>query len=804
MPQQVLNSVENNFTKGLITEFTGLNFPENAATVSDNTEYTIIGDVIRREGIDTEVNGITNTVDRTNKAISSYKWNNASGDGLTQIVVEQVGNTLYFYKSSSTTTTLPLSTQLLTSTISLTVFTASGGTLDSTLECQYADGNGYLFVYHPSCDPFYCTYNAGVIVGNVITIQTRDFTGLPEVNLPVNSRPPALSDPHFYNLQNQGWQSAKLWSTNSSTLIPLNSSGQFYTVPLTTTIFGVQAGLVGVVNGQFVYINGAFVFQHITGYLYTVACNIFAQVTGYSGTTLTVTVLNAVLGANVPVAQYTPVSANWPSIAVSATANQITTWFSAVGNYPSNADVWWIYKNSSGVFAPATTINNFPPPTTPAAKGYFILNEFQQSRAITSSITTLTDVTTTVRPRTGTWFQGRVWFTGCDATVSATGNAPAYSWTENIYFSQIIRDVSQFGMCYQTNDPTSETLFDLLPSDGGVIKIQGCGSIYKLFPLQNALLVFAANGVWYIIGSQGLGFSASDFTIVKLSCVRSISSTSFVDIQGLPMFWNEEGIYQVEPAKQGTSLLSSPLHVNPLEVTPITLGTILSFYNDIPLSSKVHVHGAYNPIDYVVQWVYRDSEGTDITSRYTYNKILNYNTSNKAFFPYTINTSNPALPSINGIVYVANPGGPNTLPSSIKYISSLSNAVTFADEHDATFKDWVSAGGNNYISTFTTGYKLHGQGTRRSQIPYIYVYSRLGQPVAYYIQSLWDYPANPDSGRWSVQQIANINNPNFIMGFKRHRLRGYGLVLQIKITSVDGQPFDLMGWSLYEVANQGV
>jgi len=51
------------------------------------------------------------------------------------------------------------------------------------------------------------------------------------------------------------------------------------------------------------------------------------------------------------------------------------------------------------------------------------------------------------------------------------------------------------GNCYQVNDPTSDQLFDLLPTDGGVIVIQGCGSIYKLFPLQNALLVFAANGV---------------------------------------------------------------------------------------------------------------------------------------------------------------------------------------------------------------------------------------------------------------------------------------------------------------------
>src|SRR5258708_2041744 len=180
MPQQVLNSVENNFTKGLITEFTGLNFPENAATVSDNTEYTLIGDVIRREGIDTEINGISNAVSRTNKAISSYKWNNASGDGLTQFVVEQIGNILYFYQSNIATINSPLSTKLLVSTVSINSFTAIGGTFDSTIECQYSDGNGYLFVYHPNCDPFYCTFAAGIITARIIILQTRDFTGVPE------------------------------------------------------------------------------------------------------------------------------------------------------------------------------------------------------------------------------------------------------------------------------------------------------------------------------------------------------------------------------------------------------------------------------------------------------------------------------------------------------------------------------------------------------------------------------------------------------------------------------------------------
>src|SRR6266436_9275774 len=122
MAQQVDTYVENNFTKGLITEATGLNFPENAATATDNCAYTIIGDVTRREGITTELNGISNAVDRTNKAISSYKWNNVSGDGSTQIVVEQIGATLYFYRSSSATVAAPLSQQILASTVDISSF----------------------------------------------------------------------------------------------------------------------------------------------------------------------------------------------------------------------------------------------------------------------------------------------------------------------------------------------------------------------------------------------------------------------------------------------------------------------------------------------------------------------------------------------------------------------------------------------------------------------------------------------------------------------------------------------------------
>ena len=143
---------------------------------------------------------------------------------------------------------------------------------------------------------------------------------------------------------------------------------------------------------------------------------------------------------------------------------------------------------------------------------------------------------------------------GLDASQAATGDENFYTWTENIYFSQIVTSINQFGYCYQANDPTDENYFNLLPDDGGVIQIQGCGAIHKLFPIQNGMLVFADNGVWFITGSQGIGFTADDYTITKISAVRVISNTSFVDVLGMPFFWNEEGIYMTQQTQNGIQI----------------------------------------------------------------------------------------------------------------------------------------------------------------------------------------------------------------------------------------------------------
>ena len=202
MPQQQPTpSVENHFIAGLKTEYTGLNFPENAATDTSNCVYSLIGDVTRREGINYEANanlqqGIN--IFGNNVARSSFKWLNAGGDGLTQILVQQIGGYLFFYKSSAATIASPLSTTILQNQyVVINSFQAAGSIADvSQTECQYAFGNGYLFVFHPNCDPFFCTYSSGLITSSKVTLQTRDFVGIIEPGIPDNLRPSTLSNEH--------------------------------------------------------------------------------------------------------------------------------------------------------------------------------------------------------------------------------------------------------------------------------------------------------------------------------------------------------------------------------------------------------------------------------------------------------------------------------------------------------------------------------------------------------------------------------------------------------------------------------
>src|SRR3972149_6633415 len=208
MPRQAAVSVDNNFTKGLITEASGLNFPENACTETYNCVFDQTGSVSRRLGIDFELNYLETAITKTGAAISSFLWKNVAGDGRTTLYAIQIGEELHFWDVTETESP---SNGYIADTVDVSVFQVSGAPSIIDTECQFASGGGYLFVSHPYCEPFFVSYNTStnVFTATQINIKVRDFDGVDD-DLSIDARPSTLSDNHKYNLLNQGWLTAHI------------------------------------------------------------------------------------------------------------------------------------------------------------------------------------------------------------------------------------------------------------------------------------------------------------------------------------------------------------------------------------------------------------------------------------------------------------------------------------------------------------------------------------------------------------------------------------------------------------------
>lgn len=195
--------VEQNFVNGLVTEATGMNFPENACTSASNVIFKETGEVTRRLGYDYESAYQLNSMTIFNSAVVEYEWKAAGGSGDTTFVAQQVGGTISFYSAVPTNS---LSAGKHATTISLSTFQVAGSPSPNTEPCAFASGKGYLFVTNKYCEPFYISYNpdTNVFTATAITIQCRDFEGVDD-GYDLQEHPTTLTEAHEYNLLNQGW-----------------------------------------------------------------------------------------------------------------------------------------------------------------------------------------------------------------------------------------------------------------------------------------------------------------------------------------------------------------------------------------------------------------------------------------------------------------------------------------------------------------------------------------------------------------------------------------------------------------------
>lgn len=215
MPRSAGVSVENNFTRGLITEVTGVNSPENSVLSTIDVVYDRRGRATSRNSFRDEVGAVQTNVGTgvsSGTVRNEFVWDTVSGVGAKSFVVVQIGSRLYFYEAS---TSGSLSSGFQSFSVNLLDFkinTFSDAVIGQNA-ASFSFGKGYLFVAHPMCDPFYVKYDSTTnsITSTKITIQIRDLEGVPD-GLVVDQRPVSLSAAHRYNLLNQGWYATFLGS----------------------------------------------------------------------------------------------------------------------------------------------------------------------------------------------------------------------------------------------------------------------------------------------------------------------------------------------------------------------------------------------------------------------------------------------------------------------------------------------------------------------------------------------------------------------------------------------------------------
>jgi hypothetical protein len=708
MPRSTGVSVENNFSRGLITEATAMNTPENCVVEATNTIFTQSGKTLRRYGVDYEddyeVHSFTSlgvlaevtspTFDDV--AINEFEWTTVATTEITFLVV-QVGDLISFYEVDEAN---GISYNKKTFTVELGDFKADPDTSDATYltlatkRCSFSSGNGYLFVNHQNCDPFYVSYDpdADTITANSITVKVRDFNRLDD-GLEIDERPNTLTDAHKYNLYNQGWFSSQ-----------------------------------------------------------------------------TVEVAN-----------------------VTSQQNVLDWWDGFKSDYPSNADIFWAFRNAEDVVED-NLINKVEKGNSASPNGHFIYTAWDVDRdAILGTTGLPSESSGFERPSVNGFFAGRIFYSGVAAEKYST----------KVYFSKIIEGEEDFGVCYQSADPTNETNADLLESDGGVISIAEAGRILSLIPLRSALIVIATNGIWKISGSQNSSFRANDYSVSKIGSTSVASDRSVVIAEGTPFWWDISSIYTVQ--YEPTTGLE--------QVVSISDQTIKQEILDIPFDNKRFIKGAYNNLDKTIHWIVRSTPASNLLESYQYDKVFVLNVLTGSF---SIMDVMEAAPKISGVVHTnkssLDPYSNNESASTIKYVTtgdigaSDVRGFTISQFKDSDFLDWKTFDGVGLDagSYFISGYRIRGELLRKFQSNYVVVITEYDPENAddygCLVQGIWNYNSS-ESGKATVSQQIYVTNPDKNFGRRKLKIRGNGYSLQFKFRSQPGKAFSILGWVVGETAN---
>lgn len=512
--------------------------------------------------------------------------------------------------------------------------------------------------------------------------------------------------------------------------------------------------------------------------------------------------------------KYNLFNQGWDSSKATAVDTNRTT-------FPSNAEIWYVSKNSSDDFD-AGKLSKIDFGSSAAPKGRYIIDAFARSASRTSlsGVTVPTD-TETSRPACVGFFQQRVFYSGLDGKqISQTDTAP--SMQGFVFYSRIIRTPQDFGQCHSDADPTSEIDNSVAEPDGGYINIPDSGKIYKLVPLNDTMYVFAQNGVWAIAGGDA-GFNGVEQQVQKVTDFGVVSGNSIVKTEDAVMYWSKAGIYYLGQSEQGFGAKN------------ISQATVQGLFASLPKANKEYATGNYDAVNRTVRWLYSTSLDFDgVSYKYNFDTELILDVVLGAFTKNGITPLTGASPYLAGYITTPDLISAADLGSSItKYLvlyyedgSSIPN-VTFAHYKDDTFVDWRSFNGvGRYFEAYLlTGHETLGTTMVNKQAPYIITHFKRTEsmveavgvdggveyddPSSCILQSRWDFSDSSTSGKWGPATEVYRLNRAFILPVAgqpidyghsvvttKNRLTGRGKALSLRFSSSNGKNMHILGWAI--------
>ena len=301
------------------------------------------------------------------------------------------------------------------------------------------------------------------------------------------------------------------------------------------------------------------------------------------------------------------------------TIQQIADFYSNSGLTPkvfpaNNLAQQYLKDTKTEAFKPQKIINmTFG--NTPAARGHYRLDFFDQKRNTTAGLTaamatlagrlnkTVAEIIDTTIPSDNTGdnpgthpakqvpdVKPRRDYV---ADICAYAGRIFYLCGDVLLYSQIIsEDIENANKCYTDADPTSEEMSDVVETDGGLISLPDIGDGVRLAQFGPYLFVFGTRGNVVITGTANNIFTATAYSAGSLNSVPTQAPDSFVNTEFGVFYWGTTGINVLGSGESG------------LAVQDISTDRILTWFGKLSNTQHKYCKGVYSSSKKKIYWFY--------------------------------------------------------------------------------------------------------------------------------------------------------------------------------------------------------